>query len=129
MSDYDNPVQVEFGRGVLKERLASEFENAQVTIITSRGTRTRFLDDLLKRLALEPVAILDGCIENPTFDSCRRMYDAIDFERTNRFLGPMSEPVAILGRNAEQLSDDGDREGRRDRGDDLVSTAEGSRSA
>jgi phosphonate metabolism-associated iron-containing alcohol dehydrogenase len=86
VSDYDNPVQVEFGRGVFKKHLASEFENAEVTIITSRGTRARFLDELLKRLALEPVAILDGCIENPTFDSCRRMYDGIDFERTNRFL-------------------------------------------
>lgn len=86
MKTYHNPVHVEFGPGVFETKVSAEFEDSRVTIITTRGTRKRFLDDYLARNALEPLAIVDGCIENPTFDSCRNLHAEIDFDRTTRFV-------------------------------------------
>jgi phosphonate metabolism-associated iron-containing alcohol dehydrogenase len=85
MRKYYNPVVVQIGSGVL-ENVSREFENADISIITSRGTRKRFLDAFLEKHSLDPIAIIDGCIENPTFESCREIYSSIDFDRTERFL-------------------------------------------
>ena len=67
--DYHNPVTVLEGAGVL-EKTVDEFKNSNVTVITTRGTRQRFLDNFLGKNNLKPLRVIDECIENPTFSSC-----------------------------------------------------------
>lgn len=86
MTAYHNPVDVRFGCGVFDRCLSSEFEGAHVTIITSRGTRERFLDARLEEHDVAPIAMIDGCVENPTFEACAGIYAQIDFDRTTRIL-------------------------------------------
>ncbi len=86
MSEAANPVDVRFGCGMFEESIEQIFERGRVTIITTRGTRTRFLDTLLAKKRLTPDAILDSCIENPTFDSCAALHHEIDFARADQLL-------------------------------------------
>jgi phosphonate metabolism-associated iron-containing alcohol dehydrogenase len=87
VTEYYNPVDVEFGPGVFEANITKEFEHGGVTILTTRGTRARFLDEMIARHSLDPVAIIDDCIENPTFESCRAIHASIDFDRTTCLLG------------------------------------------
>jgi len=83
--EYYNPVTVFEGAGVFN-KVAEEFVAENVTVITTKGTRDRLLDEFLVRHKLEPLSILDECIENPTFNSCRKLYSKIDFDRTKKIV-------------------------------------------
>ena len=84
-SPYSNPVTVIEGAGVFK-KIVDEFLDSDVTIITSIGTRKRFLDTFLNENGLNPHCIIDECIENPTFSSCRKMYAKLDHEKTDKII-------------------------------------------
>ena len=86
MTKFHNPVKVKFGAGAFEASLAHELKNSDVTILTTRGTRNRFLDDYLNKCDVRPIAIIDRCIENPTFESCQEIYGQIDFERSSQLL-------------------------------------------
>lgn len=82
---YHNPVTVIEGVGVFNQ-IVDEFDGEKVILITTEGTRGRFLDAFLAENNLKPQLILDQCVENPTFDSCRALYSNIDFKNATKIV-------------------------------------------
>lgn len=77
---------VKFGLGSFHTNVIDEFESSKVTIITSKGTRRRFLDKFLMAHKIKAIDILDGCLENPTLDSCEHISKLLDFEQTSKII-------------------------------------------
>ncbi len=84
-SKYYNPVKVLEGVDVF-DRIIEDFVGESVVLVTTAGTRKRFLDDFIIRHQLKPAFVLDDCIENPTFDSCEKLYNQIDFDQVTKII-------------------------------------------